>query len=103
MPNSWSSHTTGRNWPSVRVPSAVRAAAGAVRTRSELVVVQGTVKFFDGDRGFGFISREKGDDVFVHFSQITQDGYKSLEQGQRVSFEITEGPKGLQASEVKLA
>jgi CspA family cold shock protein len=64
---------------------------------------EGTVKWFSNEKGFGFIERESGDDVFVHFSQIAQDGYKSLEQGQRVSFEITEGPKGLQASEVKLA
>jgi CspA family cold shock protein len=64
---------------------------------------EGTVKWFSNEKGFGFIEREEGDDVFVHFSQIQQDGYKSLEQGQRVSFEITEGPKGLQASEVRLA
>ena len=64
---------------------------------------EGTVKWFSNEKGYGFIERESGDDVFVHFSQIAQDGYKSLEQGQRVSFEITEGPKGLQASEVKLA
>ena len=63
----------------------------------------GTVKWFNAGKGFGFIQRENGEDVFVHFSQIAQDGYKSLEQGQRVSFEITEGPKGLQSSEVKLA
>jgi cold shock protein len=64
---------------------------------------EGTVKWFSNEKGYGFIERESGDDVFVHFSQIAQDGYKSLEQGQRVSFEIAEGPKGLQASEVKLA
>ena len=63
----------------------------------------GKVKWFNSEKGFGFIEREEGDDVFVHFSQIQQDGYKSLEQGQRVTFEITEGPKGLQASEVKIA
>ena len=56
---------------------------------------EGTVKWFSNEKGYGFIEREEGDDVFVHFSQIEQDGYKSLEQGQRVSFEITEGPKGL--------
>ena len=56
---------------------------------------EGTVKWFSNEKGFGFIERESGDDVFVHFSQIAQEGYKSLEQGQRVSFEITEGPKGL--------
>ena len=62
---------------------------------------EGTVKWFSNEKGFGFIEREEGDDVFVHFSQIKQDGYKTLEQGQRVSFEVTEGPKGLQASEVR--
>jgi CspA family cold shock protein len=65
-------------------------------------VPEGTVKWFSNEKGYGFIEREEGDDVFVHFSQIKQDGYKTLEQGQRVSFEITEGPKGLQASEVML-
>jgi len=65
-------------------------------------VPEGTVKWFSNEKGFGFIEREGGDDVFVHFSQIAQDGYKSLEQGQRVSFEVTEGPKGLQAAEVKI-
>ena len=63
---------------------------------------EGTVKWFSNEKGFGFIEREEGDDVFVHFSQISQDGYKTLEQGQRVSFEVQEGPKGLQAAEVKL-
>jgi CspA family cold shock protein len=66
------------------------------------VVPEGTVKWFSNEKGFGFIEREGGDDVFVHFSQIAQDGYKSLEQGQRVSFEVTEGPKGLQAAEVRV-
>jgi cold shock protein len=65
-------------------------------------VPEGTVKWFSNEKGFGFIEREEGDDVFVHFSQISQDGYKTLEQGQRVSFEVQEGPKGLQAAEVKL-
>ena len=64
---------------------------------------EGTVKWFSNEKGFGFIEREEGDDVFVHFSQIDQDGYKTLEQGQRVTFEVQEGPKGLQASEVRLA
>ena len=65
-------------------------------------MTQGTVKWFSNEKGYGFIEREEGDDVFVHFSQITADGYKSLEQGQRVTFEITEGPKGLQAAEVQV-
>ena len=63
---------------------------------------EGTVKWFSNEKGFGFIEREGGEDVFVHFSQIKQDGYKTLEQGQKVSFEITEGPKGLQAADVSL-
>jgi CspA family cold shock protein len=60
------------------------------------------VKWFSNEKGFGFIEREGGEDVFDHFSQIKQDGYKTLEQGQRVNFEITEGPKGLQAADVSL-
>ena len=63
---------------------------------------EGTVKWFSNEKGFGFIEREGGEDVFVHFSQIKQDGYKTLEQGQRVNFEITEGDKGLQATDVSL-
>jgi cold shock protein len=60
----------------------------------------GTVKFFNNDKGFGFISREKGGDVFVHFKAITGDGYKSLSEGQRVEFTVTQGQKGLQAEDV---
>jgi cold shock protein len=66
-------------------------------------VSEGTVKWFSNEKGFGFIERAEGDDVFVHFSQIEQDGYKTLEQGQRVTFDVQEGPKGLQASDVRLA
>jgi CspA family cold shock protein len=64
-------------------------------------VPEGTVKWFSNEKGFGFIEREGGEDVFVHFSQIAGEGYKTLEQGQRVEFEVTEGPKGLQAADVK--
>ncbi|HJP13106.1 MAG: cold-shock protein [Nitrospinota bacterium] len=63
-------------------------------------MAQGTVKWFNDSKGFGFISQEDGDDVFVHFSAIGGDGFKTLEEGQAVTFEITEGPKGLQASNV---
>ena len=63
----------------------------------------GTVKWFSNEKGFGFIEREGGDDVFVHFSQIEQDGYKTLEEGQKVTFEVTDGPKGPQAADVRLA
>jgi len=64
-------------------------------------LAQGTVKWFSNEKGYGFIEREDGDDLFVHYSEITMDGYKTLVQGQRVEFDITEGDKGLQASTVK--
>ncbi len=60
----------------------------------------GTVKWFNAEKGYGFISQESGDDVFVHFSAIQGKGFKTLEEGQRVSFEIEEGPRGKQASNV---
>jgi cold shock protein len=60
----------------------------------------GTVKWFNASKGFGFIQRESGEDVFVHFSAIQSEGYKSLNEGQAVEFEVTRGPKGLQASNV---
>ena len=62
---------------------------------------KGTVKWFNAAKGFGFIQRESGEDVFVHFSAIQSNGYKSLEEGPRVEFEVTRGPKGLQASNVE--
>ena len=62
--------------------------------------MRGTVKFFNTEKGFGFISREGGDDVFVHFSNIVGDGYKSLDEGQQVDFEIGEGRKGPEAQNV---
>ena len=60
----------------------------------------GTVKWFNENKGYGFISRDGGDDVFVHFSAVEGDGFKTLSEGQRVSFEVTEGPKGPQAANV---
>jgi CspA family cold shock protein len=60
----------------------------------------GTVKWFNAEKGFGFIAVEGGDDVFVHFSAIQGDGFKSLEEGQKVSFEITQGNRGAQAENV---
>ena len=60
----------------------------------------GTVKWFNAEKGYGFISQESGDEVFVHFSAIQGKGFKTLEEGQSVSFEIEEGPRGKQASNV---
>jgi CspA family cold shock protein len=62
----------------------------------------GTVKFFNAEKGFGFISREGGDDVFVHYSNIQGSGYRSLEEGQRVEFDVAPGRKGEEAQNVRL-
>lgn len=62
----------------------------------------GTVKWFNGDKGFGFITQEEGEDLFVHYSEIQSDGYRSLDEGASVEFEITQGKKGMQASSVTL-
>ena len=62
---------------------------------------EGTVKWFSNDKGYGFISQPGGEDVFVHYSAIAVDGYKSLEEGQAVEFDVAEGPKGKQASNVR--
>jgi CspA family cold shock protein len=64
---------------------------------------QGTVKWFNASKGYGFIQRQTGEDVFVHFSAIQMDGYKSLNEGQAVEFEVKKGPKGLQAENVTAA
>ncbi|MBY0098238.1 cold-shock protein [Mesobacillus maritimus] len=62
---------------------------------------QGTVKWFNAEKGFGFIEREDGDDVFVHFSAIQGDGFKSLDEGQKVTFEVEQGQRGPQATNVQ--
>ncbi len=63
--------------------------------------MQGTVKFFNSEKGFGFISREEGEDVFVHYSNIAGDGYKSLDEGQAVEFDVAPGRKGEEAQNVR--
>lgn len=65
--------------------------------------MQGTVKWFNPEKGFGFIEREGGEDVFVHFSAIKAEGYKSLDEGQRVQFDVETGDRGPQATNVTLA
>lgn len=62
----------------------------------------GTVKFFNSEKGYGFISRDEGEDLFVHFSSISGDGFKTLEQGQRVEFEVGQGRKGEEAQDVRV-
>lgn len=63
-------------------------------------MADGNVKWFSNEKGYGFIEREEGEDLFVHFSEIQVDGFKTLNEGQKVEFEVTEGAKGLQASNV---
>ena len=64
-------------------------------------LTQGTVKWFSNEKGYGFIARPDGDDVFVHFSAIVGDGYRTLTEGQEVEFDVVDGPKGKQAANVK--
>jgi CspA family cold shock protein len=66
------------------------------------MATQGTVKMFNAEKGYGFIQREGGDDVFVHFSAIQGDGYRSLEEGQRVEFDVAPGRKGEEAQNVRV-
>ena len=66
-----------------------------------VAVAQGTVKWFNAVKGFGFIEVEGQDDVFVHWSKIAVEGYKTLDDGQAVTFEVVEGPKGLEAHDVR--
>ena len=71
------------------------------RTKESAKLTQGTVKFFNEQKGYGFISREQGDDVFVHFSNIQGEGFKTLHEGQRVEFDIGRGRKGDEAQNVR--
>ncbi len=64
--------------------------------------MNGTVKWFNAEKGFGFITGEDGNDVFAHFSQIQKEGYKSLEEGQNVSYDVVKGPKGPQAENITI-
>ncbi len=80
---------------------AGRATLRALQAQEGTLAEQGTVKWFSNEKGFGFISREGEDDVFVHFSAIEGEGYKSLTEGQAVEFDVVDGPKGKQAANVR--
>lgn len=85
----------------VATPSVFRVAQIApVRFFSDIGKEQGTVKWFDAGKGFGFITRDSGSDLFVHFSAIQGAGYRSLEEGQKVEFSVGSGPKGPSAVDV---
>ena len=88
-------------WPD-QLASAALAMARRNMHNQEVEMAQGTVKWFNGDKGYGFIAVEGGPDVFVHFSAITGGGYRSLDEGQKVEFDITQGQKGPQAENVKV-
>ena len=74
---------------------------GGMPQREVVEMAQGSVKWFNDAKGFGFISQEGGEDVFVHFSAVQGQGFKSLAEGDKVEFEVTKGPKGLQAANVR--
>jgi cold shock protein len=77
------------------------AFSGTLLYKEQQQMEQGTVKWFNDAKGFGFVSRENGDDVFVHHSAIQSNGFRSLQEGQRVQFNVVKGPKGWQAENVQ--
>ena len=87
--------------PGIEPEATERRDAGLATERREMLMAIGTVKWFNADKGFGFISQEDGPDLFVHFSAIEGAGYRNLDENDRVEFEITSGPKGPNANNVR--
>ena len=85
--------------PEAAGPAGRRVRAG--RERREKLVAVGTVKWFNSEKGYGFIAQKEGPDVFVHYSAITGSGYRNLEENEQVEFDVSQGPKGLQAANVR--
>jgi CspA family cold shock protein len=103
LPDPGPRHPSGQRPSQGLYPSG--SVLGTVRERlseSEKSLATGTVKFFNSEKGFGFISREQGDDVFVHYSNIQGSGYKSLTEGQQVEFDVAPGRKGEEAQNVRV-
>ncbi len=95
-----------RGWPLVRILTAPRSSITITKLDTRLRGtgnMKGTVKWFNNAKGYGFLGREDGPDVFVHYSAITSEGYKSLQEGDQVEFEIVQGIKGPQAANVTKA
>ncbi len=84
------------------IDALLQEGASPINEIEKIAMTQGTVKFFNAEKGFGFISREGGDDVFVHFSNIQGEGYKSLSEGQVVTFDVAPGRKGEEAQNVRV-
>jgi cold shock protein len=87
--------------PAAAVAGVTASTGSSDPSTKELQVARGTVKWFNETKGFGFISQEGGEDVFVHFSTIQGDGFKTLAEGEAVEFDVNRGPKGLQAANVR--
>jgi superfamily II DNA/RNA helicase len=90
-----------RTRPQAKATHEASRSTRSTANQKRVVMAQGTVKFFNSEKGYGFISREQGDDLFVHFSSITGDGFKSLDEGQKVEFDVVRGKKGDEAGNVR--